>query len=388
MNKGIKIVFRKEWRDMWRDRRTVSAAFAYSLLGPLLIAVILHFTAKTQNEIETLTLAVAGAEHAPVLSEYLERNEITLLKVTHSGVPSTVPEGADALLVVDPTFQENMQQGIPGRVTLFADLGKQRQSAAASRVRRSVGQFADSIANVRLLARGIAPIVVKPVNLQRSDLSGSGAAGRAISDMLVLFFVLTPFFASLSVAVDITAGERERLSLQSLLAQPVRSFDLVLGKWAVAASFGLIGTIATVILGGLVMYVSPLGQLGIRLQLDVATLASVPLLMVPLCLLVAALQMLIAMSAKSFKEGQTYLNLLSILPAIVGLSLTFSSSPISGIKALLPVYAELNNLGDLLLKGSISLQPVLGAAALTLVLTFAALHYTARRFDSEGILAE
>ena len=389
----IWIVFQKEWRDMLRDKRTIGAAFAYSLFGPLLIGVLLHGLAADKNDTESLTVAISSVQAAPGIVSYLEQQDYTV--VEHTGTDAALSnmmpadmmpeEGVDVLIVPEKEYAARRAAGRTATLYLYGDEGKQKQRLAMSVVRAEIYQYSNSIANGRLIARGVAPEVTSPIMAERRDLSSSGAVGKSIGHMLLIFFVMAPFFASMSVSIDTTAGERERGSLNVLLAQPISSLRLTVGKWAMAASFGMIGTALTIIVGTVVLSRSPLADLDIRLVLDWSVVAFGFLLMVPMILFVAALQMLASLYAKSYKEGQTYLTMLSFVPAIIGFMGSFGGDIPDAVKNL-PIFAELENFGFLLQHGTISAGSVMIPVLLGLALTGLCVWLTARRFDNERLL--
>jgi sodium transport system permease protein len=171
-------------------------------------------------------------------------------------------------------------------------------------------------------AENMMPLMVRSTNI-------SEASGKTIyiAGSMLAFFILAPFFTSMSTAIDVTAGERERQSLKPLLAQPVHPMALVLGKWAVPTIFGFLGLSVTAILGFVLLRFAPLDKLGVAISLDAARLLIMILFLTPLALAVAALQTAVAMLAKSFKEAQVYIQLLTFAPVILLFMNMISATP-------------------------------------------------------------
>jgi len=379
-------VFKKEWRDMLRDRRAMLTIFSYPLLGPAMILVMLTLFAGLEERRDNPTLAVAGADQAPVLIEYLERNDVDIRRVEITEAPTEVPEGSNALLIIDPDFKAKMQAGLQVELVIYGDMSKKRDAITISAVRRSMRVFSATVLETRLIARGISPDIANPVDLDVADLSGSGQIGRSIVLLIVMFFVLNPFVTGISLAVDMTAGERERHSLQCLLAQPVSSLHIAIGKWFVISLFSLISVSLAVLLQGVALSFAPLGQLSISLDLSVSTLGSVLLILLPLCLFVPAIQLWAAMFARSFKEGQMYLSLLLAAPTAVAVLSNFSDDQVEGGMTLFPIFNEINLIPEVLLTGDIDYSQLLLPASISLLFTIFAVWMTGRKLAQESLL--
>ena len=125
---------------------------------------------------------------------------------------------------------------------------------------------------------------------------------------------MAAFFGSAPVAIDTTAGERERKSLEPLLVHPLSSFQIMMGKWITVVSFGLLATIIAVASTAIAFDFISLKSLGLDPKLTMTMQLSMILLLVPSAMFAASLQMLTSLFAKTFKEAQSYLGLLAILP--------------------------------------------------------------------------
>lgn len=390
----LKAIFRKEWTDMVRDRRTLVAAFGYAVFGPIFLGFFIHFIAGMKDDQKDVILYIAGASHAPGLVEFIQNRDITIrsldyemgMEVDPTPAVKQMEDRYGVVLVITPDHQQKLKKYAPADLFLYTNMGVQENMIAVRRINRMVSAYGRQISDLRLISRGVAPSIRQPFNIETGDLSSSGVQGKLIAELMLLYFILAPFFASMAIAIDVTAGERERSSLQVLLAQPVSSYTLMLGKWAVSAAFGFIGTVITVVLGAVILSQSPLGALGIRLELDPFTLVSVILAMIPLVLMVASLQMLIALFAKSFKEAQTYLTMISFAPALVGMMRTLTGSQATGFAAYLPVTADIEVLSGLLRGGSFNFGLWGVATVVTLILAIVFYTLASRLLDSERIL--
>lgn len=392
MRQQFLTVFSTEFRDHGRDRRSLLAAFAYAFFGPVLVTVLLTVLAGQIKDTTPPRLAVIGAEHAPTLVSELERRGVTIERRPAAEQPAALSTAlptlgdADTVLVIPDNYAERYRRGAPAEVTLYRDELRRSSTDGARTVARHLAAISGEMAQSRLIARGVAPALVMPIQVQEANLAGAGRGTLEIGRMLLYFFLLAPFFAGMSMAIDTTAGERERKSLQPLLAQPVDPWVLILGKWANTALFSVLGLALTVVLGLGLLRFAPLEQLGISLPLDVWTQLRVILALVPLALAVSAVQIAVALTAKSFKEAQTYLTLLSFLPVILSFSGTLGSKDPTGPVLLAPVVGHLELLKDLVGSGALNPGHLAGLTAGCLLLLAAALWQATRQLTGERIL--
>ena len=389
----MRTIFRTTMTDQVRDRRSVGAAFIYALAGPLLILGMFTMTAKTLDKEQPVKLAVYGAERAPELVSALAKAGARVER--RSGNADALARrrpgdlgGATVALLVPSRFHEDLQSERPSQVTILRDERSRRSMTDALRIEKQVRGFADGLAARRLSARGIAPEVARPLKVEGINISATAGKSLGIAKMVLLFFMLAPFFTSMTVAIDSTAGERERQSLKPLLAQPVSPGAVILGKWGVSALFGIAGTAATIVLALFLMKFAPIEKLGISLRTGAADQLLMLLLLVPLALAVAALQSLVAMLAKSFKEAQTYIQLLTFAPLGI---LTFgmvADRPASGLALNLPLTGHADLLTNLLAEGRIDPAQALLVTVGTLIATAAALVWAQRQLSNEKLIGQ
>ncbi len=362
---------RKEGLDATRDRRAMFAAFAYALFGPIVLAAVLNAMARDELTEPERLLRVENGQAAPALMTHLESQGFLFA------------DDAPIVLTVPEDFTSRVAAGKPVTLTALLEVaGNERELAD---LQASIEGWERTVATQRLLARGMSPAVVQPLRLDIADAGALSARGKAVMSMLVLFLILAPFFASTSVAIDATSGERERGSLEALLALPARASSTIAGKWLVTAAVALVGTALTVAVGAVVVNRAPLADLGVRLFVDMPAGLLAVAALAPLAMLVGAVQLLISLAARSFKEGQTYLTLFSFLPVFVGLMATRSDAPVApGI----PVLTEMKLLEGVLTTGRVDVGMLAGTAAIYAVLAASALVAATWRIERENILAD
>lgn len=383
---GLGPIFRTTLVDQLRDRRSVGAAFIYALLGPVIMLLAFTGLADQRDETATPTLAVHGAAGAPGLVAALERGGVRIER--RSGAPGEDLGKADAALVVPQGLEKRLAAGTAGSVVLLRDDRRGRSTVAAAAIEKKIADYGRSVTARALASRGLPQQLAEPVKVEGRNVGPVSARALATVSMLVYFFILAPFFTGMTAAIDATAGERERQSLKPLLAQPIDPGGLIGGKWAAAALFGIAGTSVTIFFGGFLLGYAPLDRLGVDLDLTLGRELGMALLLVPLACAVAAAQCLVAMLAKSFKEAQTYIQLLSLVPVGLVFMSTFSGSEPGGLARIAPLTGQADLLRALMTEGRIDPAQAAIATAVTLAAAAIALALSARHVAQERLLAQ
>jgi sodium transport system permease protein len=382
----IAAVCRKELRDHLRDRRSLSSAFMGPLLGPIILGVMFTLMASWYRQDKPLELPVVGREHAPSLMAFLERHGAKLSEAP-ADYESRIQAGKlDAVLVVSSDYAEDFSQGRTAAVQLVIDNSRNQARTTIQRARKLLGGYAGLLASQRLFARGVAPELASPVVVDEVDLATPERMAAAVLNMVPIFLIFAAFMGGMNVAIDVTAGERERGSLEPLLLNPISRGALVTGKWMATAAMALVALVACLLAFLLVTRRVPLQDLGIKAHFDGPAVLGMVVAMVPLALMASALQMLMATYARSFKEAQTYLQLFQLLPTLPGMLLA-----ISPVQSQLWMFA-VPVLGQQMLVGEVMRGEVLGPVPFLLsmfscgVLTAGCLALTTRMLREERII--
>ena len=387
----IKTVFTKEWKDSWRDRRALMAILAFALLSPTMMAGVLWMVADKVKDADLPVVAIVGAEFAPDIVTYLENRGFTVHleqeEKLEDNIPA-VPMDAQALMVLDQDFSDNYNARIPAVIHVYSDMGKDVQRIAVRALEYALRVYGQVVTESRLVEHGVSPMTTLPFVIDKSDLSESGAKAKSMAYMFLMLFLMAPFYGSMSIALDTMAGERERDSLQPLLAQPVQTFALATGKWLVAAFFGFLCTLVVTVCCSLVLAAAPLASLGIRLALDPFVVVGILLALMPLVLMVAALQLYVSLRAKSFKEGQMYLGMLVLVPMMFLAFTTIADDGVKGWLTNFPIFGDQNTISELLATGSFDIAVSAPGMLLNLLVAAIMVALTARHLNSEQLLDE
>ncbi len=321
--RAIFTVMRKELRDFARDRRTfLLTLLTAPLLYPLLFLGMNKLTnlrAETQLE-KDLSIPVVGIARAPNLVAFLASRGINATEATADYEALIRSQREDLALVIDENFAADWQAGKPAKVEIVADTTRRTGDVQIARVRSVLGAYGQSVGALRLLARGVNPAVAAPLNVGTRDLATAEAKrGIFLSVVLPLVLMLFAFIGGSHLAMDTTAGERERQSLEPLLATPAARGALVSGKMLAAVVLGL----ASMLLILISFKISASIGSGAARSLDVsfAAMGKLLVILLPLVLIGTALLTCLSASAKSMKEAQSHMVWLMLLPMLPGYAL-------------------------------------------------------------------
>ncbi len=370
MVRGAGIVMRKEVVDNLRDRRSVSSALFYPLLGPMVIVVMLMVIGRSTIEKaeKPLKLPIAGAEHAEILTDFLKQRGVELHKPPADPVAAVKIGEVDLVLEVPEGWSEAFAAGRPATVRLIVDESRQSAAVSVGRARNLLYAFGDIYGNLRLVARGIDPVIMRPLALETVNVATEQSRAAMLLGMAPFFILMSIFIGGMYLAIDATAGERERGSLEPLLVTPVPRSALVLGKYAAVLLFTVVSLVETLIAFGVALNAVPFEAfLGIRVGASYAALTGIFLISMPIVFFAAGLQMIIATFTRSFKEAQTYLSILPLVPALPGMFLAFVPVKPQVWHMLIPTYGQ-QLLINQLFRGE---DVVLGLAVTSAVATLA-----------------
>lgn len=312
-------VFIKELLDNFRDRRVIiNTLILGPLMGPLIFAVMISFMTRqaTERMEAPLELPVVGAEHAPNLIGHLERQGVIITDAPADPEQAIRTEEEEVILRIGPDFAEAWLEGRAAPLELIADQSLRYSGTTIARVRGYLNGYSNQVSQLRLLMRGVDPELTRPINIRITDMSTPESRGGMVLAFLPYFILITVFMGSMHMAIDTTAGERERKSLEPLLINPLPRWQIMAGKLAATTSFALmtlgLGLIAFVYAMGFL----PVADMDMALNLDLRVAALAFLLCAPAALLAAALLTILAAFAKSFREAQSYMGLVILVPMI------------------------------------------------------------------------
>ncbi|MGI9270236.1 MAG: ABC transporter permease [Woeseiaceae bacterium] len=322
MMRTLLSVFTKEVIDNLRDRRTLASALLMGpLLGPLLFAFVINLSIeRSLSDIDSaMELPVIGAELAPNLVRFLESRNIDVIagpSDRDSAIAAVKTGEVDIVVVIPAAFAEQLSDGVPAKVELISDQADQEADRDARRARNAIRAYNQQIVALRLVGRGVSPLVVQAINVDDVDVSTPSGRSGILLGMMSYFFIFAMLMGGMYLAIDTTAGERERGSLEPLLSLPVTRERLMLGKVAATCLFMAMSLMLSLWSFFFALKFMPLEQLGMTPNFGPAVVIAAFFVLAPFILLGAAVMTLVASFTKSYKEAQTWLSIVLIAPTM------------------------------------------------------------------------
>ncbi|MBS0591244.1 MAG: ABC transporter permease [Proteobacteria bacterium] len=324
MNSAI-TVFLKEIRENLRDKRTVvNTLVTGPLMAPLIFVLLINtmVTRELSKAEKPLSLPVVGAQFAPNLIAALKQNNVDIKPAPTDAEQAVRDQDADLVLRIDADFAKAWDKGEPAQIEIVHDASQQDARGSVERLRKLLDAYAQRNGALRLLARGLSPTILKPLAVADRDQSTPQSRAGLMFAMLPYFFILGGFIGGMALAIDTTAGERERQSLEPLLANPVSRWKILGGKLAATTAFAITTVLLSILAFAAVGHFLPTEKIGIALTLGPRFVLATLFVMLPLAALLGSLQTLVAAFAKSYREAQTYLSLLMLVPIVPTLLLS------------------------------------------------------------------
>ena len=384
---GAWTVFVKEVRDALRDRRTLLAVVLSSVvMGPLLLFGLSVLVAGSEERAESREVMVAGIERAPSLRNFLERQTLQIREAPGDYERQLRERQlADAVVVVAPDFEAVLARGERPLLEVVTSSANPRAAAGAQRVQRALFAFNQELALLRLTHRGVAPALLDATRIEQRDLADPRARAAQLTGILPFFVLMAVLYGALNAALDTTAGERERGSLEPLLMTPTSRLALVLGKWGAVSSVGM-----------LIAVLSCLSFLPAQSWLRSETLAALfrfglreaalfLSLLLPLAAMLSALMMAIAIRCKTFKEAQASNTVVILVVSLLPMVTLFNDGGERPWHLWLPAMAQVTLMGRVLRGDAIGAMDLMVPLAVAALLAGTCLAYIARQLRNSAL---
>lgn len=383
----ILTIYRKEIVDALRDRRTLLTVLASSvLMGPLVLLAISGLVATLEASAEQREVVVAGIERAPTLVNFFERQTYTV-KPAPAGYEQLLRKAklADAVVVVPDDFEAALVRGDAPIVEIVSDSANQRSQASAGRVARLLDGFSRERATLTLALRGVSPDALEPLRVADRDLASTQTRATQITGMLPFFVLMAVLTGALNAALDTTAGERERGSLEPLLMNPAERWVLVLGKWGAVASVGMLIAVLACFSFLPGQWLLRSDTLAAMFQYGVHEVALFLVVLLPFAAAAAALLMAVAIRCKTFKEAQASTTVVMLAASLLPLINVFSLGEESPWYLWVPALAQ-NVLMTHVLRGeAFTLEQLAVPMAVCALLAAGGVWFVARTLRSAAV---
>ena len=380
-------VFIKELRDALRDRRTLLMVVMSSVaIGPVILLALSALISSMEERAESREIWAAGMEHAPTLRNYLERQTLVIKAAPADYERQLIDRRfGDAVMVLPSSFEAELAAGDRPAVELVSSSANNRAAGSLRRLQRVLAGFNQEIALLRLSHRGVAPAVLEAVRSEERDLADPRARAAQLTGMLPFFVLMAVLYGALHAALDTTAGERERGSLEPLLMTPPSRYALVWGKWGAVACVGMLIAVLSCCSFLPAQGLLRSETLAAMFQYGLREAALFLALLMPLAAMLSALMMAVAIRCKTFKEAQANNTLVILAVSLLPLVSLVNQEGEQAWHLWTPALAQMTLMGRVLKGEAFSAPDLLLPLAVAGLVTVACLAYVARQLKSAAL---
>jgi len=376
MNNRFFSLLRKELVDAARDKRSVMAGLYYAIFVPIFMAAMMMVLIDKITSAEDLGITISNAAAAPDLIAFLDNQGIR-----HSDDKS---ETKAIEIIIGVSYAEQMRRAEPAEVILIADGSEENLQSAIRRTQRTLQNYSAEMAGLRLIARGINPRVMNSLNVKMQDQGSSESKGGQLIAMIILFMLLSIFVSGMNLAIDTSAGERERNSLALLLSHPISLRQLIVSKVCAVSIFGMLALVLVLIMSKFIYPMVPWQELGFSVDIGLNFMIATLIAGAFIAIFAASMQLFVSFMAKSFKEAQTYISFVLFVPMVLSYAVTFDLA--TDELRWAPVTGQLQALIDLMKGKEIPLLQLTVSCLSTLIISVALVLGMERLLKSEKIV--
>ena len=381
------VVFFKELTDALRDRRTLLMVLLSSVaLGPLTLVLISSLISGMERRAEAREVLAQGMEHAPSLSNFLARQNYRV-RAAPPDYEAQIRSSTlgDAVLVIPANFEAELARGEAPVVELVSSASNQRAEGVSARLQRLLQGFNMEQAQLRLALRGVAPAALEGLQVEERNLANPAMRAAQLATMLPFFVLMAVLYGALNAALDTTAGERERGSLEPLLTTPTGRLWLVLGKWAAVAFVSMLIAVLSCFSFLPGQWLLRSETLAALFQFGPREAASFLMLLLPLAAALSALLMAIAIRCRTFKEAHANGNVLLIVVSALPLVALFNQEGEAQWHLWVPALAQVTLMGRVLKGEALTWGDVGVPLLVSVVVSAAALTFVAMRLRRSAL---
>jgi sodium transport system permease protein len=345
-------VYRKELREALRDRRTlISSLLVPLILFPLLsigvVALSVELIGKVEQE--TQKVMVLGGPEAPNALETIRKMEkVEIVPATPDWKDKIVNKEIRAAIEIPVGFEASLTQQSPETIKIYKYEGELKSSISADSLERKLKEYRDKVVEARLASNNLPASVLKPFDIKQDNVAppekvGGAAFGGLIGYMVILLCLTGGMYP----AMDLTAGEKERGTMETILSSPISRVDLVFGKFFLVLNASLVTAALSVLSMGVSFWALRFVKAfdvsknpdaaAMQLRIGIGSVLSVFLMALPLAVLFSAALITISLFAKSYKEAQSYITPLMFLVIIPAVASMLPGVELSSKLALIPI---------------------------------------------------
>jgi sodium transport system permease protein len=345
--RNVLIVFRKEVRDMLRDKRTLRSMVIIPVIAfPLLFSLIGWAAEKFSSEAgqEASTVMLHGGDDSPKLLEAFRKSSaIQIVPYQNDARQQVSAKTIRALVEIPDGFDASVTTGNPQKVAVDYYEADMKSELAKEKLQKFFDDYRVRIAAQALAARGLPASLLEPFTVEAQNIAPPSRVGAAMfGGMIPYMIIIFCFTGAMYPAMDLTAGEKERGTMETILSSPVSRTDLVIGKFLTVVTASVVTAMISILSLGFTFAQSKGRMLGAgasatKISIDPAAVGAVLVLLLPIAVLFASVLLAVALFAKSYREAQTYVSpmiFLVIAPAIIG---TLPGVELNWKTALVPI---------------------------------------------------
>ncbi len=384
----IFIVFGKEVIDNSRDRRSLLVALIYPLLGPLLLGLLISAVVEVVavRSSAKMTLPILGAEHAPGLVAFLEGQGVDVVPAPEDPETAVRDGAVESVIVIPGDYGARFKAEKTATITVIANSSRLPGLIALNRMVTILGAYNSEVWNRRIQARGLDIQVLKPLNVNSIDVTSGKHIAEILLFMVPPLLIFNLFMGGVYLAIDTTSGERERGSLEPLLINPVERWGLMLGKYLAALLFTGIAVAVQLLAFKAVFQTAGGANFDFSETFGLATMVGIMVITLPLMMVAVGVQFIIATVTRSFKEAQTYLGLLPLVPAIPGMVMVFAPVQAQEWMMMIPTFSQTLLLGQFVRGDAVAMPDAMLSMVSSMVAALALVFFAARLYERENLI--
>lgn len=324
----IKTIYVKEVRDLLRDRRTIMS----SIIIPTVIMPVLLFgfgkavsviVSKAKEEIPRIM--VIGGSDSPGVRAALEKSGKFKVETASADWKALISDKkVRAAVQIPEGFEAGRDKGAPPEIIIYKYNGEMKSGIAVDQLDAFFTKMREETTARLLAARGVPASVAKPFEVKQENVAApEKVGGNMFGGMIPYFLIFLCLSGAMYPAMDITAGEKERGTMETLLCCPAARTDIVIGKFLTVLTGSLSAVVFSLISMGTSLYLFVAGTHALGLPtIDPVGVLGVLAMVVPVAVLFSSMLLTVSLFAKSFKEAQTYLTpmiFIVVIPMIMGM---------------------------------------------------------------------
>lgn len=386
---GILTMMWKEIRDNLRDKRSLFFALIYGplLMPALMIGPIVFNAGKHIQSYDTgREIHVYGEERAPNLLQYLKSKNIDAKPVDDDFKEQIVNGDIKLVVEVSETYGDDILEGSPAKVTIHYDKEEQESQSLFWQVRGEIDGYGRLIAAQRMSIRGFDQNLLRPIDIAENDLSEEEFGAGILANIIMFLVIFSSMMGGFYLAIDITAGERERNSLEPLLSLALTRTQIALGKYLTILCFCVASFVLPVISVAIWAMFLPEKFFGNADIPGLVTYLKLIVISLPISILMAGFLMVIAAYSKSTKEAQTQMGIAMFFPMAPFFVVQFLDVKADSITNAVPILSQYLLADKIMMDATHPIAAMLPGAASCLLFAAALLAVSIYLYKQDSIL--